>query len=333
MTDNTTPNGESLPGNDSTPAAPATTTTPPAAVLAQKPKPGLAVAALVVGIVAFVSAVIPFLSFVAFVPALTAVGLGIAALVKRAGKGKSLTGLVLGAVAFFLAIGVSTATVGAISGAGSSVGVDSSLSAAAPSSTPSDPASEAPPVEPSAEPTPEAPVVPENMVYSGSGDSVVSIELPDGADQIAIATISHSGSRNFTVWALDSGMNEQDLMVNQIGNYSGTVAFNLRGNDTTALEVNADGKWTITLRSVLTLKEFSGSEVSGAGDDVLIYRGDAGVATIAHNGSRNFTIWTYGDRSDLVVNEIGAYNGSVRWSAGPSLVVISADGKWSVAVG
>lgn len=296
------------------------------------PSSGLAIATLVMGIVAIVMAIIPFVSFVAFVPALVAVGLGIAALVKKAGKAKSVIGLVLGALAFFIAIGVSVSTASLISGTSASLAEADGGSAAvtAPSGEPSTD-QQAPSVEPS-EAAPEPVAIPEDKAYKGSGDKVLSIELPDGADSAAVATISYSGESNFAVWSLDSGLVQKDLLVNEIGSYSGTVVFNLRGDATKALEITASGDWTVTVRSVLSLREFEAGVASGHADDVLVYRGPAGVATIVHSGSSNFAIWSYGDRSDLVVNEIGDYSGESRWMTGPSLVAVTADGDWSISV-
>ncbi|MBB5632200.1 hypothetical protein BKA04_000423 [Cryobacterium mesophilum] len=289
------------------------------------PPSGLAVAALVTGIAAFVMACIPFVSFIAFLPALAAGGLGIAALVRKAGRGKAVTGLVLGTLAFFIAIAVSAALVGAVSTTRVPV-ADGNEEV---------PVASSPSAEPSSTPTEEAPApvtVPADKTYQGSGDSVVSIELPDGPDSASAATISHVGSSNFAVWALDSNMEQLDLLVNEIGNYKGTVLLNLSGNTPTSLEITADGPWTVTLHSILSLREFTGATAKGVGDDVLVYRGKAGVASITHDGSSNFAVWNYGDRSDLVVNEIGQYSGDVRWSSGPSVVAITADGNWSITV-
>ncbi len=322
---------EETPGGTPADGLPPVTATPAPAPSAASPQSGLAVAALIVGIAAIVMASIPFVSFVAFLPALAAVGLGIAALVRKAGRGKSVTGLVLGALAFFVAISVSAASVGAVSTSGVHlVGGDNEVPVA---SSPS--AESSPSVVPSSTPTEEAPepvTVPADKAYQGSGDSVISIELPDGPDTAAVATISHVGSSNFVVWALDSNMEQLDLLVNEIGNYDGTVLLNLSGNTPTSLEIQADGPWTVTLRSILSLREFAGATATGAGDDVLVYRGGAGVASVTHDGSSNFVVWNYGDRSDLVVNEIGQYTGDVRWSSGPSVVAVSADGNWSITV-
>ncbi|WP_354247262.1 hypothetical protein [Agromyces sp. PvR057] len=70
------------------------------------PRNALGLAALIVGLVSLVLAAIPFAAFVAWLPALGAVGLGIAALVSKRStrKGQGIAGLVLGVVAFLLAL-------------------------------------------------------------------------------------------------------------------------------------------------------------------------------------------------------------------------------------
>ncbi|GAA1945216.1 DUF4190 domain-containing protein [Agromyces allii] len=90
-------------------AAPASTHPPAAPPVGSRDPFGLA--ALVVGLVAVVTAVIPAAVVVAWLPALVAVGLGIAALASKGvtRKGHGLAGLILGVVAFLLAIVVSVA--------------------------------------------------------------------------------------------------------------------------------------------------------------------------------------------------------------------------------
>lgn len=299
------------------------------------PASGLALWSMVSGIASFVMAIIPYVSFVAFIPAFVAIGLGIAALVKRARSGKPITGIVLGALAFLIAIGVSVSTVNPgpdprlpLSDSGGGVPAASEPGAVA-SSAGSDSSAQASD-EPSESPTPVT--VPADKAYKGSGDKILAIELPDGIDNAAVATITYSGKRNFTVWSLDSNLDEKDLMVNEIGKYRGTVLFNLSGDEVASLEINASGPWTVTVRSILSLREFVAGAASGHGDDVLVYRGTSGVASLTHKGSSNFVVWNYGNSSDLVVNEIGKYSGETRWSAGPSVVAITADGDWSISV-
>lgn len=297
----------------------------PAPAASAQPKSPLATSAMVIGIVAIVCAVIPGLSLVAFLPAIAATVLGIIALAtKKPRRGRALTGVILGPIALVVAIIVSIvvifATVNTIQDAG--VPEDSAL-AEAEEATP----------DPEEVEDPEPDVVPDSIVYEGSGDSVLPISLPDGAGVPAIATITHAGSRYFGVWALDSGMNQSELMVNTVGEYQGTVLFNSRSSvDTTSLEISADGAWTVTVHSVLSIRGFDGPVASGVGDDVVIYRGGSGAASISHDGDNHFAIWSYGERDDLIVNEIGQYTGTTRWTAGPSVVVVTADGNWSIAV-
>jgi hypothetical protein len=285
-----------------------------------------------------VAAVIPILSFIAFLPAFGAAVLGIMALVRHSPRrGRAIAGVILGVVALVVAIAVSVAAIGVAAGslAGSRDEVPTAEEAS-PSATPE------PTVEEEVEATdapasaahavPAVPAVPAENVYTGTGDSILAITLPDGGDVSSVATITHGGSSNFAVWSLDGSMTQQDLLVNTIGAYQGTVLFNEQSTAVTAFEITADGAWTVTVRSILSLREFTGPSVTGAGDDVVIYRGDAGAAALTHDGQSNFSMWFYGDSTDLVVNEIGPYTGTVRWGAGPAVIAVNADGNWSVTV-
>jgi len=280
---------------------------------------------MIAGIVAIVSAIIPGLSFVAWIPAIAAIVLGVIALMKKTPRrGRALTGVILGPIAWIMAIVVS---VGFIAGLGNRVSDNADDAPVAVEEQPE-------PVEEAPEPEPEVVDPAADIVYSGSGDAVLQIELPVGPDAIGIATMSHSGSSNFAVWALDANLNQSELLVNEIGNYAGTVPFNLSTSERiTAFEISADGPWVVTMRDVLTVREApQGTVTTGQGDDVLVYRGDATVADIAHTGDSNFAVWSYGDFGDLLVNEIGSYTGQVRWPAGTALIQVSANGGWTIAL-
>jgi hypothetical protein len=75
---------------------------------------------------------------------------------------------------------------------------------------------------------------------TGSGDNVVRIIA--NLDPLATLKLTHRGSGNFAVWAYggDSGT---DLLVNEIGRYSGEVFL----GGATLLEITADGSWSATL--------------------------------------------------------------------------------------
>ncbi|MDP9998277.1 hypothetical protein [Pseudarthrobacter sulfonivorans] len=166
--------------------------------------------------------------------------------------------------------------------------------------------------------------------YSGAGDDIVSITKHGTGAQVAI--IQHTGSSNFAVHTLDSTMDTTDLLVNEIGNYSGTVLFDARDRDETkALRITASGPWTVKLVPLTSVRSFDGSApMTGRGDDVFAYTGSAKPATFTHDGSSNIAVKSYGTRTSLLINEIGAYTGTVVWS--PGFYTVTADGNWSATL-
>ena len=73
---------------------------------------------------------------------------------------------------------------------------------------------------------------------NGRGDDVVRITPPISG--FASATVQHTGSSNFAIWAYASS--GADLLVNEIGSYLGDV---LIASGTFLFEVSADGAWTV----------------------------------------------------------------------------------------
>lgn len=121
--------------------APAPTGAAPATAKQKNP---VGLAALIVGAVAFVFAIIPVLSFIAWLPAVAAIVLGIIGLVqKNRVRGFAWAGLAIGIVAWIVAIAVSVATF-----AGAASSISESIESAAP-------------LAPTAVATQEAPVVSE----------------------------------------------------------------------------------------------------------------------------------------------------------------------------
>ena len=167
---------------------------------------------------------------------------------------------------------------------------------------------------------------------SGRGASVVS--LPAGA-KAGLLLATHDGRSNFIVQTLDAA-NEvvEYAAVNEIGRFSGTGVFGLESfyfGDATRLSVRADGNWTITIAPISQAAEFPGS---GVGGGVYLYSGGTSDLTLTHVGTSNFQVETYKEGLfgwDLVVNEIGNYNGTVPLAAGPSVLVVTADGAWTAS--
>jgi hypothetical protein len=176
---------------------------------------------------------------------------------------------------------------------------------------------------------PTTTTAPPPVVYEGAGTQVIEIALPDPSEA-AIATLSHTGGANFAVWELDADLSQVDLMVNTIGNYSGSVLVNLTEDvTTTSLEITADGPWRVEIKPLAAARPFD-AEITGTGDDVVSYVGDAQVVALSHQGDANFAIWFYGDEQELLVNEIAGYNATVPMSGGPAVLDVTANGPWSI---
>jgi hypothetical protein len=161
------------------------------------------------------------------------------------------------------------------------------------------------------------------------------VQLGLSTDEPYIATITHSGEGNFSVWAIDEDGNRLELLVNTIGNYKGVRPLNLTA-DPAVLEIDADGDWQVRVQMLDQAPVWNG-KAAGTGPAVLLVdqSGVSGLTTvrITHSGESNFVVWAYGDTSDLLVNEIGEYSGEELLSAGTVVLDIEADGDWTVERG
>ncbi len=164
----------------------------------------------------------------------------------------------------------------------------------------------------------------------GKGDGI--IKLPAGAEY-GVVTAVHKGSSNFSLSLLDDGnQSTGDLLVNTIGNYKGMTAYGFAsfGNPGVKIQVTADGTWSVKVEPVSSAPALT-LPAKGDGDKVFLYDGGAADWNIVHKGKSNFSVIQYSSdiMPNLAVNEIGNYKGQVPMSAGPSVVIVSADGAWS----
>lgn len=170
----------------------------------------------------------------------------------------------------------------------------------------------------------------DTVTESGTGDSVIDLPASQG-----IITATHDGSANFILTVLDNGNAMTELPVNVIGSYEGTTAYGMDGlaAEAAALEIVADGNWEVTVAPVTDAPEFSESQAA-QGDGVFLYTGGSDTWVVSHTGEANFIV-TYVSESlfgwDLLVNEIGPYEGTVAVTSGPAVVIVMADGEWSLS--
>ncbi|MEU5867668.1 MULTISPECIES: hypothetical protein [unclassified Nonomuraea] len=181
------------------------------------------------------------------------------------------------------------------------------------------------------QPSPSPSPTMQPRTYRGVGDKVVKVEE---TEHVLLATLTHQGSANFIVHPLDPGGAEQVSIVNEIGAYQGTVIVNEdNGKVLRGFTIKADGAWTLTLKPITMARQWTGSRISGRGDDVLLLSpASSGLSTVKadHSGSSNFIVHSYTEEmQNGLINEIGSYRGEVLLPDGTLLVTIHADGRWA----
>ena len=199
-----------------------------------------------------------------------------------------------------------------------------------PTSTPAPTATPKPTATPTEIPSPTP--IPEPIKLSGTGKVVTDKFTPPGA--VNRITFDHKGQSNFIVHVFNEDGNE-DSLVNVIGSYHGEVL--LFEGGPVYFEVNADGPWSAVVDLVLR-SDTPVTQLSGHGDTVSdAFTPDTSGAVpyvLTHSGERNFIVHLYcAGGIDSVENEIGKVNDQVvvRFSDGPCLWGVHADGDWSLA--
>lgn len=167
--------------------------------------------------------------------------------------------------------------------------------------------------------------------YCGSGSRVQPISQPAGG---AVLRISMPGDGYRSIVSRGADLSYGDLLVNTTDPYVGDriVGYGRPWIWPAAalLEIDSDGPWAIAV-APLAFARTSNGTASGTGDSVIWMNRGPGVVNLTHSGSSNFAIWagSAGD-ADLVVNEIGSYDGQRVAEVGPAYWQIDADGAWSV---
>ncbi|MDY6931833.1 MAG: hypothetical protein SVJ22_07990 [Halobacteriota archaeon] len=200
--------------------------------------------------------------------------------------------------------------------------------------TPEPTSEEEPVVEPESTPTPEP------IALSGTGQEATSkFSLEKG---LSIFRMSHDGGSNFAVWLLDGEGDKIELLVNEIGEFDGSKAVSIKKQGDCILDVSADGSWTITIEQPRPSTAPSAPKtLNGKGQQASeVFYLDKGLARfeMTHDGDSNFAVWLLddeGDNVELLVNEIGEFDGSKAVSiskGGIYLLDISADGNWEISI-
>lgn len=185
-------------------------------------------------------------------------------------------------------------------------------------------------------------VLPEPSPIKLSGTSQQASQKFSLENGLSVFKMTHTGTSNFAVVLMDSDGQRVELLVNEIGKFDGAKAVGIAKKGEYILDVSADGKWTITIEQPRPVTaEPTPKTFTGTGQQVSPFiKLEKGLATfkLRHTGKSNFAVVLMdksGNREELLVNEIGDFDGSKAVgisSSGIYLLDISADGAWTASM-
>jgi hypothetical protein len=172
-----------------------------------------------------------------------------------------------------------------------------------------------------------------SVEFSGVGPDVKALTNP--ATEPAIVSFTHDGESNFAVWSLNAELEQIDLLVNEIGSYSGMIflsrGYSFSPSSARHLEIEDAEEWTAKVAPASSAPQFLAA-AKGSGDSVLRYGGSRVRLEITYSGEGNFSVTTFskdGFYGDLLVNEIDEFSGTVVLPS-DEYIVVSADGDWTL---
>ncbi len=187
--------------------------------------------------------------------------------------------------------------------------------------------------EPTITPLPPT-AIPAPIVLTGNGDSIVDFDNPY---EIAIVHISGNASSHFfAVKNYGSDGNPLDLLVNTTDPYDGVRPLDFgEGEHTTRFEVTASDEWRIEVLAIASARVLTvPGNIVGKGDDVILVKGATpDLGKIKGNAESSFfSVKSYGNNSDLLVNTTDPYEGTVIVSSDTVILEIQAVDIWSIEI-
>jgi len=171
------------------------------------------------------------------------------------------------------------------------------------------------------------------IIFSGSGDTATEdFYLRSG---FAVLEFSHTGSRNIIVELMDETASSSELMINEIGSYQGKTMALIQQEGNYLLKIQADGSWEAQVTQSPDEVLSTPLQQTGQGDDVFFVELASGRVdfSFSHSGTSNFIVMV--NNQALLVNEIGAYEGSTVDNVpedGIYAISVQADGSWQVNI-
>jgi hypothetical protein len=153
-----------------------------------------------------------------------------------------------------------------------------------------------------------------------------------------------NGGANNVLWLFDSNVEQTALLVNTIGPISGNRVLSLASSfstDIAGFEIESEGAWNLTLLPLVTVTETGdrtpnvrvfdeGGEITVTPPTGLILETNERAADVSYNGDMNIVVLIApvgGETVDLLVNEIGNYEATVRLPDCSERCVLDIDGQ------
>ena len=176
----------------------------------------------------------------------------------------------------------------------------------------------------------------QSISLSGTGDAVLDFESPN-ADSY-VATLTHSGDGSFVVDVLDRDGGGAHRLADEVGEYRGQSPVNfLVGDRFSAVEVAADGPWTLEMepllrwasRSELSAGVDPGEVYSGAGDHLFTFLPDRvrAVRFLCDDCDSDVIVDAYGSDRYGLVTHAGSYDGEFVVPADTLVIHVQAQNR------
>ncbi|MFF2845720.1 TerD family protein [Streptomyces sp. NPDC058001] len=175
----------------------------------------------------------------------------------------------------------------------------------------------------------------------GHGNDVITVDAPVPPGPV-IVEAWHQGEGYFAVQTLDHRNKNDELLFNTtVDDFRGRTLTPYPSDRHLRLRVEADNDWTVVVQPVSVVRHL-GTAIQGQGPEVLAYTGTAADLDARFDGDEDggggFAIWSMEtavardlDDRELLVNEVGPLTQTAPIPDGPLLLLVEADGPWSLA--
>jgi hypothetical protein len=229
---------------------------------------------------------------------------------------------------------------GSSSSDGGAADTETPTSEPTPTQEPTPTPTQEPTPTPTATPTPEPTPAPdgESYDYSGSGQTATDRFTAEGG--LLTLDLSHQGQQNFIVYLVDAETGEEQLLVNTIGDFDGTVATNV-GSGEYLLDIQADGSWEAGIEQPrYSVAEVSSLPADASEEDYAVLGPFQfeGVTRFTIDAETDGNVIAYlmdhrGNEVQLLVNEIGPHEGSTTIrQEGIGLIYVETKESWTVTL-